>query len=235
MSEILVECRDIKVRKGDFLLDVPEFQARAGEILGLVGPNGAGKTTLLRLLPGLDRPDTGSVEVFGLDPARHVTSVRTRLSWMSDDMPLFNTSVAQLLNLLSGYYPTWDHDLVDVLVDRFTLRRSAWVGSLSRGEGTRLRLVTALAYRPRVLVLDEPAAGLDLGGRRALLRTVLEVVAEPDRCVIVSSHQLADLERIADRLVILNTGRVLREGPTLELVGDGATLEERVVEWEVAG
>ena len=233
VNSILVHAHDLVHRRRTFELRVDHFEAHAGEVLGLVGPNGAGKTTFLRLLAGLERPHSGTLQVFGLEPSRHVERVRTQLGWMSDDMALFDVTIGQLLNLLSGYYSTWDDALVASLMRRFDLNREAPVAGLSRGEGTRLRLITAMAYRPRVLVLDEPASGLDLGGRRALLRTVLEVVSDPSRSVIISSHLLTDVERIADRLVVMAEGRVVREGPTPDVVGTGATLEERLIEWGV--
>ena len=100
---------------------------------------------------------------------------------------------------------------------------------LAGGQGTRLRLLTAMAFRPKVLVLDEPATGLDLAGRRSLMQTVLDVVRDPDRSVIVSSHQLADLERIADRFLVLDRGGVVVEGSAEEIVGDNETLEEALI------
>jgi ABC-2 type transport system ATP-binding protein len=109
------------------------------------------------------------------------------------------------------------------------------VAQLSKGQGTRIRLVLAMAFRPRVLVLDEPATGLDLAGRRSLLRSVLDVVRDPQRTVIVSSHQLQDVERIADRLLVLDAGQVIQQGPTADLVGDDRTLEEAMVSWGAAG
>jgi len=93
----------------------------------------------------------------------------------------------------------------------------------------------AMAFRPRVLLLDEPAAGLDLGGRRSLLASVLEVVRDPDRSVVISSHLLADVERIADRLLVLDHGQVVQEGPTDALVGDDRTLEEALEAWGATG
>lgn len=106
------------------------------------------------------------------------------------------------------------------------------VAGLSKGQATRLRITCALAHRPRIVLLDEPATGLDLVGRRRLLEAVLEVVQDEDRAVVISSHQLADIERIADRLLVLARGRVLAEGATPELVGEGQTLEEAMLGWE---
>ncbi len=235
MTEPLVRVRDLVVRRGNFTLEVPAWEVPAGVVVGVVGPNGAGKTTLLRLLPGLDARDAGEVRVLGLDPERRVAEVRARVGWMSDEQPLFNLRVHRLLRVLSGYYPTWDAARVERLVDRFELDLGRRVRELSRGQGTRLRLVLAMAFRPRLLVLDEPGSGLDLAGRRALLATVLDVVRDERCSVVISSHLLSDLERVADRLLVLDRGRVLAEGATDALVPDGWNLEERMVAWGIAG
>ena len=230
-SDVLVSAEDLVVRRGDFTLNVPRWQVRAGEVVGLVGPNGAGKTTLLETLPGLRPLDGGSLSVFGRDPWDDPVGVRLSLGYMTDDLPLFAMRIDRLLRTLSGYYQDWDADLVELLLDRFELSPSRKVWELSKGEGTRLRLITAMAFRPRLLVLDEPAAGLDLAGRRRLLESVLDVVRDAQRSVVFSSHALHDVERIADRLLVLNRGKVVRDGATDALVGDGRTLEEALEAW----
>jgi ABC-2 type transport system ATP-binding protein len=233
MSSELLDVRDLAVKRDGFRLEVDDWHLKPGEVVGLVGPNGAGKTTLLEVLAGLRPATLGRVSVFGRDPWRD-PSVRAELGFMSDDMPLFTVRIAELLRILSGYYRTWDGELVTELLDRFQLDAKKKVTGLSKGQGTRLRLVVAMAFRPRVLLLDEPATGLDVAGRRSLLESVLDVVCDPSRSVIVSSHMLADVQRIADRLVVLDEGRVVRHGPTSELIGDNRTLEEALVAWGAA-
>ncbi len=235
MGEPLVMASDLRVVRGSFELAISSWTVAPGQVIGLVGPNGAGKTTLLEALAGLRPVAGGALRVLGRDPWADPVGVRSRTGLMSDEMPLLDLRIGELLRLLSGYYATWDAALVERLLDRFRLDPGDKAEHLSRGQGTRLRLVTALAFRPRLLLLDEPAAGLDLGGRRALLRSVLEVAADPERAVIVSSHLLADVERIADRLLVLDRGAVVREGPADELVGDDRTLEEAIEAWGAAG
>jgi ABC-2 type transport system ATP-binding protein len=230
----LVQIDGLLVLRGTFKLDVPSWSVAPGQVVGVVGPNGAGKTTLLETLAGLRAADGGSARVFGLDPWTDPIPVRSALGFMSDDMAVFELRIGRLLRMLSGYYPTWDAELVGMLLERFALDPHRRVGELSRGEGTRLRLILAMAFQPRLLVLDEPAGGLDLSGRRRLLESVLEVVRDRERSVIVSSHLLQDVERIADRLLVLDHGSVLREGATNELVGEGRTLEEALQEWGAA-
>jgi len=234
-DDALITVEALAVRRGTFTLEIPTWSVAPGQVIGLVGPNGAGKTTLLETLGGLLRADGGTVRVLGHDPWRDPVAVRSATGLMSDDMPLLDLRVGELMWLLSGYYPTWDEALVGELLSRFQLDPGTRAQELSRGQGTRLRLVTAMAFRPRLLLLDEPAAGLDLAGRRALLRSVLEVVRDPGRTVVVSSHLLADVERIADRLLVLDHGRVVRDGPADELIGDDRTLEEAIEAWGAAG
>ena len=142
--------------------------------------------------------------------------------------------ISKLLKFISGYYPSWDSSHVDELLERFELDTKANSNSLSRGQGTRLRLLIAMAFRPDVLLLDEPGSGLDLAGRRELLKSVVEVAGSGDRSVIISSHQLGDVERICDRLLVLNQGQVLREGAADELISDGQTLEDAMFAWGAA-
>jgi ABC-2 type transport system ATP-binding protein len=233
-SPPLVEVRDLVVRRGRFALEIPAWSVEPGQVVGVVGPNGAGKTTLLESVAGLRPVDAGRVEVFGLDPWRR-PRVREALGFMSDDMALLDLRIDRLLRFVSGYYPTWDAALAGELLERFKLDASGKVGRLSKGQGTRIRLVLAMAFRPRVLVLDEPASGLDLAGRHGLLESVLETVRDPGRSVVISSHQLADVQRVADRLLVLDGGRIVKEGPTDSLVGEDRTLEEAMVAWGAAG
>ncbi|MBP1621843.1 MAG: drrA 3, partial [Acidobacteria bacterium] len=145
----LIEVRDLVVRRGTFALALSGWQVEPGQVVGVVGPNGAGKTTLLEALGGLRPVTSGSIRVFGRDPWRE-PEVRVALGFASDDMPVFDLRVGPLLRLLSGYYPTWDAGLVESLLERFKLDPTAKAHTLSKGQGTKLRLVAAMAFRPRV-------------------------------------------------------------------------------------
>jgi ABC-2 type transport system ATP-binding protein len=231
----LIRFENVKVRRGDFVLDVPRWSVPAGCVVGIVGPNGAGKTTLLELLPGLRAPAEGSVRVFGHDPCRAHAAVRSRLGYMTAGMPVFDMRIDDLLRTLSGYYPSWNAALVDRLLEQFALDPRKRVHALSRGQGTRLRLMTALAFEPDVVVLDEPTSGLDLAGRHTLMGEVLDTVRDEGRSVVISSHQLQDVERLADRLLVMRAGQVLQEGPTDQIVDEQHTLEEELMRMGAAG
>jgi ABC-2 type transport system ATP-binding protein len=235
MNDDVIRIEDLAVRRGSFRLEVPSWSVPPGTVVGVVGANGAGKTTLLETLAGFRRPARGRVEVFGLNPMRHPVEVRSRLGWMEAEMPVWNMRLDRLLRRLSGYYPTWDDALARDLAQRFKLDLRSRPGKLSRGQGTRLRLITAMAFRPKLLVLDEPTSGLDLGGRDALMEVVLGSILDGEASVVISSHQLSDVARIADRLLVIDDGRVVQEGAADELIGDDRTLEEAVRAWGAAG
>jgi ABC-2 type transport system ATP-binding protein len=218
----------LRVRRGAFLLDIPRLTIERGTVVGLVGRNGAGKSTLLQVLAGLAPSDAGAVRVLGLDPWRQGAEVRARAGWMSDDMPLWAMRIDDLLASLAGFYRTWDPALAAELCARLELDPKRGVGSLSKGEQTRIRLVVTLAFRPEIVLLDEPATGLDVPARRALLDLVLGVVRDGTRTVILSSHQIDDVERIADRVLLLEWGRLVADGTAAEVAAGAPNLEERL-------
>lgn len=217
--------KGLQVRRGGFVLDVPTLEVEPGTVLGVVGRNGAGKSTLLLTLAGLLRPDGGSVRVFGLDPWADPVAVRRRAAWMSDDMPVWVMRVDHLLDVLAGFYPTWDRALAAELARRLEVDGRRSTAELSKGEHTRLRLVLTFAFRPELVLLDEPATGLDVPSRRALLDLVL---SEGTRTVLLSSHQMGDVERICDRVLLLEGGRVTADGTPADVAGAAGSLEERL-------
>jgi len=234
-DETLVQVTDLRVARGGFALHIPKWTVEPGCVVGVVGPNGSGKTTLLDCLAGLIRPAHGRVRVLGRDPIADPAFVRSRAGFMSDERPLFDLNVGKLLQTLSGYYATWDAELVAHLLVRFAVDPAARVRELSKGQGTCVRVIAALAFRPAVVVLDEPGTGLDLGARQALLHSVLEIARDPVRSVIISSHQLTDLERITDALLVLRAGKVVAQGATDSVVPEGQSLQEALLQLRASG
>jgi ABC-2 type transport system ATP-binding protein len=176
----------------------------AGSVTALVGPNGAGKTTLLQLAVGLRKPTEGTVEVFGGSPRDDATEVLPRLGFVAQEHPLpQGFTVGETLKLGQKLNPSWDDDAARARIERLGLPLGQRVGKLSGGQQAQVALTLALAKRPELLLLDEPVASLDPLARREFLNSVLEVVAEGGITVLLSSHIVADLERVCDRLVIL--------------------------------
>jgi ABC-2 type transport system ATP-binding protein len=185
-----------------------------GSVFGLMGENGAGKTTLIKHLLGLLRPEKGTVRVFGLDPTVDTVAVLGRLGYLSEsrDLPAW-MRINELLRYTAGFYPKWDHAYAESLRHQFGLRPSSRVRTLSKGEQAKLGLLVALAYRPELLLLDEPSSGLDPLVRHDILEAIIRAVAEEGRTVLFSSHLLDEVERVSDHLTMLHQGRVVFSGP----------------------
>ncbi len=199
-----------------------------GQVTALVGPNGAGKTTLLLVLASLLRPDRGQVWVGGCDPAVDASGVRAQMGWMPDAFGVYDQlTVQEYLNFFGAAYRMKRADvanraaelLVLVHLSEFT---NSPVHVLSRGQKQRLALTRALIHRPRVLLLDEPASGLDPRSR-VELRDILRGLATQGAAVLVSSHILTELEEIADRVVLVAGGRTIGEHAMTDLAAQART------------
>jgi ABC-2 type transport system ATP-binding protein len=190
-----------------------------GSVTALVGPNGAGKTTLLQLAVGLGRPSAGSVRVLGLSPRDDARALLPRVGFVAQEHPLYGRlSVHETMTLGRKLNPTWDDALASARIEQLGLPPSQKVGRLSGGQQAQVALTLALAKRPELLLLDEPVASLDPLARREFLQSVMEVVAEHGVTVVLSSHIVADLERVCDHLVILSHARTQLVGPIDDIV-----------------
>jgi ABC-2 type transport system ATP-binding protein len=198
----------------DCTLEIPSRR-----VVGLVGPNGAGKTTLLSLAGGLLEPTAGRINVLGARPAQSPAQLG-RVGFVAQQNPLYGgLTVADHLRLGAWLNPNWDADRAAKRVDELGLDPKQRAGKLSGGQHAQLALTMALAKRPELLVLDEPVASLDPLARREFLQHLMAAVADDDMAVVLSSHLVADLERVCDYVVILANSRVQVAGDVDELLG----------------
>jgi len=182
----------------DCTLDVP-----AGRVVGLVGPNGAGKTTLLHLATGLLRPTTGTIRVLG-EPPPATPAQLEKVGFVAQDTPTYaGLSVADHLRLGAHLNRNWDARLARDRIERLGLDPAQRAGKLSGGQRAQLALTLAVAKKPELLILDEPVASLDPLARREFLQGLMETVADQELGVVLSSHLVADLERVCDYLIVL--------------------------------
>jgi ABC-2 type transport system ATP-binding protein len=191
-------------------LDRLSLQVEPGTIVGLLGRNGAGKTTALRLAHGLLHSDSGSISVLGMDPVTEGEAVRTRVGLLQEESALYDwMTVEEIVRFGSGLHPRWDGELAASLVKRLELEPNAKVKTLSRGTRAKVALVLAVAPRPELLLLDDPTAGLDPLVRREVLQGLLEGMHDEGGAVVYASHLVHDIERVADRIAILDRGRLV--------------------------
>ena len=195
------------------LLDVT-IQVPRGKVFGVIGENGAGKTTLIKHILGMYRAQEGSVSVFGMDPVKHPKEVLSRIGYLSEnpDYPEWMT-IAQLMNYTSAFYATWDDQYAESLLQMISVDPTKKISELSKGQLARVGLCAAQAHRPELLLLDEPSSGLDPVARNEILLAVIRTVINEGRSVLLWSHLLDEVERVADHLLFFSHGTVLLSEP----------------------
>jgi ABC-2 type transport system ATP-binding protein len=214
MSKYIIETRQLTKRFDKrTAVDGLDIQIPSGSVVGFVGVNGAGKTTTMRMLMGHLHPTGGEVEVLGEDPRRHNEKQRQRVAYVSENMNLPGWLTPEgAVKLNRGFYPRWDAKLAQTLLDEFKLRKAGAYRNLSRGQKRKVCILPAVCQNADVMVMDEPALGLDVMARHDFLKRVLEIVCSGGRTVFISSHLLSDLERIVDRIVLIDRGRLVLAG-----------------------
>jgi ABC-2 type transport system ATP-binding protein len=195
----------------DLSLNVP-----SGSIYGFLGRNGMGKTTTIRILLGLEDPTRGHTSVFGEDSQKLSPATRARIGYLPEGHHVYGwMTVKECGQFQASYFPNWEQEIFEAVITHFRLTPKMKAGHLSRGQRAGLCLAMTLAPQPELLVLDDPALGLDPVARRSLLQSMLYVTRQPNRTILFSSHLLSDVERVADRIVVLDGG-ALRADCTVE-------------------
>ncbi len=194
---------------GKPVLDGVTFSMQSEEVVGLLGRNGSGKTTLMRIAMGMLFPHKGSVELFGLSPTEHPVEVKKRIGFVAADqeLPMF-WSVGELIALHRKLFAKWDAAMEKQLLERFALPLNTRLNKLSTGQRRQAALLCAVCHRPELLLLDEPAAGLDPVVRREFLETSIQLLNREGTAILFSSHQMADVERLGGRVLLLDGGRI---------------------------
>lgn len=189
-----------------------------GTVLGLLGANGCGKTTLIKCALGLIRPTSGEAAVFGENSWDLSANAKQRIGYVPQEVTSYPwMRVRQVINYTAAFYSNWDQPFVDELCRRWNVPLEDRIGSLSTGQLQTVGIVLALGHRPEFLVLDEPVASLDPSARRQFLRTLLEALEDQRQSILFSTHITSDLERVAQRVVIMSEGKVRFHGELDEL------------------
>src|SRR6266550_4074063 len=230
MEPVLVARNLIKVIGKRTIVDNVSFTINAGEVFGFLGPNGAGKTTTIRMLVGLIRPTRGSVEICGFDVRRNFEQAMRNIGCIVENPDLYRfmtgrENLEHFARMLS--VPASDIERVAGLV-ALSHRLEQRVGTYSLGMRQRLGIAQAMLGSPRLLILDEPANGLDPAGIRDIRELLRDLASDRQMAVFVSSHLLAEVELMCDRVAIIHKGQMLREGSVAELISSRREMEFRV-------
>ena len=215
MSEYIIEAQNVaRAFDGKPVVRDLNLRVRRGSIYGFLGRNGAGKTTTIKMLVGLIRRDAGELRVCGADPWRFTVADRQRVGYLSEKQTLMPAMrVGRLIEFTANFYPNWDDAMCDRILKRFKLDPDKRIKELSGGQQRQVGFLLALAQRPDLLVLDEPASTLDVVARREFLDEVLELLRSEGKSVLFSSHILSDVERVADEVGIMADGTLKLSEP----------------------
>jgi ABC-2 type transport system ATP-binding protein len=222
MSELAIEFRDVRksFRRKEVLCGTT-LQVEKGKTFAFLGRNGEGKTTAIGLMMGLLKRDSGEIRVLNLVPATHPVEVRRRVGYLAEDQTMYGwMRCEEILRFMAPFYPTWDHQLALRYAKDFEVPLATRIKHLSKGQNVRLGLVLALAHRPELVILDDPALGLDPIMRKQFNRDLITHLQGEGRTVFYSSHLLYEVEPVADEVAILDHGVIVRHAETEDLRRD---------------
>ena len=219
MQKNAIEIHGMKFSYGrNQVLKGVNLQVPDGSIFGFLGRNGAGKTTTIKLLMGLLKPKDGTCNIQGIDPHEDAIAVRRAIGYMAEDQQMYGwMRIGQIVKWVASFYPSWDDQLADKLLDMLELPLRSKVKTLSKGQNSRLALLLALGHRPKVVILDDPTLGLDPIARKDFLRHVILLLQSNGVTVFFSSHLLYEIEPVADHVAILDKGTIIKTGKTEQL------------------
>jgi len=222
MSNPVIEFHGVsKSFRRNQVLRSMSLQVERGHTFAFLGRNGAGKTTAIRMLLGLLNRDAGEIRVLGLDPTEQPLELRAQVGYLAEDQTMYGwMRAAEMLSFIAPFYPTWDHDLARKYAREFEVPLQTKIKHLSKGQNVRLGLVLALAHRPELVILDDPALGLDPIMRKQFNRDLITHLQGEGLTVFYSSHLLYEVEPVADEVAILDQGNIVRQCDTEELRRD---------------
>ncbi|MFK7854554.1 MAG: ABC transporter ATP-binding protein [Granulosicoccus sp.] len=228
-DENILQLSDVRKSFGSLtVLDGLSLSVNRGEVFGFLGRNGAGKSTAIRILMGISRLDGGHISIFGKPLLEDVIGIRQRIGYVAQDQNMYPWMTPKVLGrFVRGFYPRWDEKRYLQLVDDFSLPLKRRIGTFSGGMKAKLALTLALATRPELLILDEPTAGMDPVARREFLDLVRDQTMSDGATTFFSTHLIDEIEAVADRIGIVESGRTVYEG-------DLDPLRNSIASWSVA-
>jgi ABC-2 type transport system ATP-binding protein len=225
------ELKDLSKEFPEFKLGPLNLTLEPGQVLGYVGPNGSGKTTTMHCLVGLVKADSGKAEIFGRENDPNKIDWKYDIGYVGDKQVFYeNWSGAKNLKFISEFYPSWSDKAAEELIRRFDLPVEKRAKDLSSGNRVKLSLIQVLSRSPKLLILDEPTAGLDPVVRTEVLDVLFELLADGEKAIFYSTHILNDISRLADDLAFLDDGKVKLKSPKDDLTDNWRRISFRLNE-----
>lgn len=214
-NDMVIETRGLSKRFGrKVVVEQLALRVPRGSVFAFLGRNGAGKTTTIRMLLDLLDRSAGEASILGLDSVKGAREIRRRVGYVAQNEDLYDwMTLEQMVWFCRGFYPNWDDALTAELMAKLALPGTTKIRHLSRGKQAQFALLLAMAFRPELLILDEPTAGLDVQARRAFLEEVVESIQENGRTIFFSSHLVHEVERMADWVGIMDAGKLIYCAP----------------------
>jgi ABC-2 type transport system ATP-binding protein len=214
MSDKIIETIQLTKIYGDLrAIDRLDWSVPAGSIFGMLGPNGAGKTTTLKILLGMNHPTSGKALVHGLDVATQTTEILKSTAFVAEDKILYDKmTVENFLRFYGSFFPDWSQSTAENFLSKWNISFGTRMNALSKGNRTKLLLASALSRKSSLLIFDEPTEGLDPTGIEEILSSMAAWASEGNRTILIATHRLDEVERICDRIAIINQGRLLLTG-----------------------
>lgn len=206
----MIRVENLSKTRENFKLENISFELKEGYIMGLVGPNGSGKTTLIKMLLGLVKPNDGEIKIFDRDIYKEEIFIKENIGFVFDNFNFYqHLKIKDYKKILKDSYSKFNEKLFDSYIERFGIKTRSYIGVLSKGEAIKVMLAGALSHDAKLIILDEPTAGLDPIVRKDILRLLQEVIEDGNRSVIISTHITSDLDGIADYITFINKGKLI--------------------------
>lgn len=217
--ENCIEIKGLTKKYEDFKLDNVDFTVKRGSVMGFVGENGAGKTTTIKAILNLIKKDSGSINIFGLDNIESEKEIKEQIGVVFDDINFHETlNIKEINMIMKNIYSAWDEKKFFKMTEEFDLPNKKSIKNFSRGMKMKLSIAVALSHNAKLLILDEATSGLDPIVRNEILDIFLEFMQDEDHTILVSSHILSDLERIADYITFIHKGKIVFSKEKYELI-----------------
>lgn len=206
----MIKVENLCKRRGEFKLENISFELKEGYIMGLIGPNGSGKTTLIKLILGLLKADEGEIKIFDKDIFEDEIYVKDNIGFVFDNFNFYqHLNIKDYKRILKNSYSKFDENLFNSYIESFGIKNKSYIGNLSKGETIKVMVAGALSHDAKLIVLDEPTAGLDPLARKDILKLLQEVIEDGSKSVIISTHITSDLDGITDYITFINNGKLI--------------------------